>query len=326
MENIKIIEKIGNGMLGDVYKCSINNNFYALKIEKIEHNNLEYNLASQEWREIDFSESFANNYPEQFVTLCNHDIVNDDTKRDYNYNKHKLSKKIIKKLKNKSKSKYSIRRLYSLIDDNLKNVIDTLTKKQLYSVIVQVTYICYLMQSNGYSHNDLHTKNIGVSFVDKNKCIKISNKQILSHGIQIRALDFGISMHEKYELSNTELFIHRYGLVNDINRFLIRLVKFDDDGIITKIFNWNDYPDIFDEFIESKEYEMLEEFAVNKYDKFYLFQIICAEKFQKMLLKDNYTKLSKVSTRIDLLDLLFIFKNKLNLKQIMKYFMKLANE
>lgn len=326
MENIKIINKIGSGLLGDVYKCTIENNSYALKIEKIEKKNIEYDLAAQEWREIEFSQSFANNYPEQFVTLCCYDIAENNEKREISYNKAKLSKKVINRLTNKAKSTLAIRRLYSLVDDNLKNVIDTFTKKQLYSTIVQMAYICYLMQSHGYSHNDLHTKNIGVVYVDSNKDIKISNKKLCSHGIQIKALDFGVSMHEKYGLTETEYFMHRYGLINDINRFLIKLVTFEPGHLITKIFNWSDVPDVFDDFGLTREYKMLEDFAVNKYDKFYLFQLICPDKFQKMALKENFVKVVKPFVKIDLCDFLFIFKHKLDLKTIMKHFIKLSNE
>lgn len=330
MENINIINKIGSGMLGDVYLCSIYTNHYALKIEKIEKKNINYDLSVQEWREIEFSQSFANNYVEQFITLCDYDIVEDTQERICHHNTNKFSQKMIERLKNKSVSKYAIRRLYSLVDDNLKNVIDNFTKKQLYSTIAQVAYICYLMQSNGYSHNDFHTKNIGVIHVSNDTYINISNKKLQTHGIHIKALDFGIVLHEKYGLTETEKIIHNYDLINDINKFLIRLITFEKintgkNKVVTKIFNWNDKPDIFNEFIISREYNLLEYFAVNKYDKFYLFQLLCPEKFQKMLLGENYVQLSKPITRIDLCDLLFIFKNKLNLKLIIKYFIKLAN-
>ncbi len=329
-------------MLGDVYLCSVSNNYYALKIEKIEHKNIKYNLAVQEWREIEFSQSFGNNYTEQFIKLCDYDVIEDIQERVCHYSTNKFSQKIIKRLKNKSISKYAIRRLYSLVDNNLKSVINTLTKKQLYSTIVQVAYICHIMQSKGYSHNDFHTKNIGVVHVSNDTCINISNKKLQTHGIHIKALDFGIVLHEKYGLTEGEKFMHNYGLINDINKFLIRLVIFKqadivddaDDAndanntntnIVTKIVNWNDEPDLFDEFITLKEYSLLENFAVNKYDKFYLFQLLCPEKFQRMLWGQKYTQLSKPITRIDLCDLLFIFKNKLNLKVVMRYFIKLAN-
>lgn len=331
MENINIINKIGNGMLGDVYLCSISEKYYALKIEKIEQANINYNLSIQEWRETEFSESFANNYPEQFVTLYSYDVIEDcSVQRTYNYNAHNFSQKVLKRLQNKSKSNYIIRRLYSLVDDNLKNVINTFTKKQIYSTIVQIAYICYLMQSKGYSHNDLHTKNIGVIHVEPHTYINISNKKLCSNGIHIKALDFGIALHEKYGLTETEKYVHNNGLINDINKFLIRLVTFEkNDGCnngCNKIFNWNDEPKIFEEFINSKEYIVLEDFAVNKYDKFYLFQILFPEQFQKMLLKNHFTQTFKPIIKIDLCDLLFIFKNKLNLKTVMKYFIKLANE
>lgn len=336
MENINILNKLGSGMLGDVYLCTVKNNNYALKIEKISPKNLNYDLSIQEWREIDFSQSFANYYPEQFITLCAHDIKKDNKNRKYNYSNKRFSNKVIQRLKEKTVSKYAIRKLYTLVDDTLKSVIDTLTLKQLFSTIVQISYICYLMQTKGYSHNDLHIKNIGIINVNPGRQIDILNKKVTSHGIHIKALDFGISLHEKYGLNKEEMFVHKYGLINDINRFIIRLIKFDfisdddpnfdaQDEQIKKIYNWNDEPKIFDEFINSKDYECVEEFGVNKYDRFYLYQILFPEKFQRMILGKKFKKVSLPIPRIDMIDILFIFKNKLNLKTIMKYFIKKAN-
>lgn len=343
MERLIIDKKIGSGLLGDVYMCSIDKVNYAIKLEKIEENNLEYNLKHHEWREIEFSRSFGNFHSEYFVTLCFYDIINkkfmisNENYNDYitncvnktkSFDKNKFSDKIIKRLESKEKSEFIIRRLYSLVDDTLKSVIDSITMKQLYSIIVQISHICFLLRSNGYSHNDLHTKNIGIIKTSADEYIKISNKRVCSHGIKIKVLDFGTVMHEKYNLNETELFIHKNGLINDINRFLIRLITFDSTCKIKKIFNWTDIPDIYDNFFElinENEAKVLNTFGINKQDKFILLQLLFPEKFQKILLSDNFTSVSVPKLKIDLIDFLFIFKNKLDLKKIMKYFIKLAN-
>ena len=106
MEDIVIINKLGAGMLGDVYLCSYKNNHYALKIEKILVADVDYDVAKQEWREVDFSYSFGNSYPESFVTLCKHDIVRDYVKKKYVLKNKNMSddKKVIFSMSGLSKS------------------------------------------------------------------------------------------------------------------------------------------------------------------------------------------------------------------------------
>ena len=319
MEDIVIINKLGAGMLGDVYLCSYKNNHYALKIEKILVADVDYDVAKQEWREVDFSYSFGNSYPESFVTLCKHDIVRDYVKKKYVLKNKNMSDYVKNRLKMKSKSKYSIRKLYSLIHNTLKDEINQLSTNQLYSVILQVIYICNLMKEHGYTHNDLHTKNIGIIHTDKNKTMNMFGRTIKTFGIQIKLIDFGFCLHEKYGLSEDELFIHKYGLENEINRLLIRLVKFDKAHKVNKIFSWSETPDIYDNFVESKCYRTIEDFGINDYDRFSIFQILLPEVFQKMLLKDNFIKVNKPMTLIDTMDILFIFKNKADIDKILKY-------
>ena len=69
IDKYKIIKELGNGMVGTTWLVTLNKKKYALKIEKISEENLEFNTKYPEWREIDFSEKFGNNYPEQFVKL-----------------------------------------------------------------------------------------------------------------------------------------------------------------------------------------------------------------------------------------------------------------
>ena len=70
-------------------------------------------------------------------------------------------------LQYKNDSKSCIRKLYSLVNTDLSKIIKTLDKKQLYSLIVQTAYIIWLLETETYSHNDLHSQNIGVVNTDK---------------------------------------------------------------------------------------------------------------------------------------------------------------
>lgn len=331
MDNIKIIRKIGAGMLANVYICSLESHNYALKVEKIATDCLKYNLSFQEWREVEFSQNFANSYPNQFITLCDYKVcLADDTAKQY-IMKKSYSHYIKDKLTKKNDSSHCMKKLYSLVDDNLKNVIDEFSNKQIYTTIAQVAYICFLLQSHGYTHGDLHLSNIGVIRTD-DEHVKIFDKKVKTYGIHIKAIDFGVVLHEKYDLDEDDICAHKYSLVNEINRFLIRLVMFDDksdptDPIylptqITKIVSWSDEPKVFDEFVKHPDYKLVKTIGINPYDRFFLYQILYPEKFQKMYLKDRYIRTSEPSFRCDLDDILYCFKNKLDLKKIIKHFDK----
>lgn len=337
MNNIKIIKKIGQGMLANVYLCELDKNQYALKVEKIPENNIEFDLSVQEWREVDFSYCFANNYPNHFVTLCKHSVEeldddsSDESEENYVVKKYKIKgdycKSTKNRLKKKNKSNFYMKRLYTLVDDVLKNVIDDLSKEQLYSVTIQVAFICFVMQIHGYTHNDLHLKNIGIIWTN-DEHITLIDKKIKTYGIHVKALDFGIVLHNKYFLNKDETQIHKYGLVNDINRFVIRLVKFEyiEGNDVVKIIGWNDYPDTFDEFVSSSDYYLVEDRGINPYDRFYIYQMLYPDNFQKMFLKTKYKKTNKPIFRYDLEHILYIFKHKLDLRKIMKYFYKLSEK
>lgn len=330
--DVKIIGELGNGMYANVYLCKSDEDQqqYALKVEKISSKNKKYDLTVQEWREIEFSQGFANNFPNHFVTLCDYDVKKEEDDdegkgKQYLLNKKKYSRSTKQKFNKKNKSKYCIRRLYTLVDDTLKNVIDNLSCRQVYTTIVQVTYICFLMQIHEYTHNDLHLKNIGVIKTTA-EYVNILDKKVKSYGIHIKALDFGIAFHKKYNLTSDELNAHKYGLVNDINRFVIRLVKFNSNDQIKKIISWNDEQKLFEEFLDSANYNLVKKYGINSYDRFYLFQILYPEKFQRMYLGKKYKQTYQPIPRCELEDILFIFKYKLDLKKIIKYFLKKCND
>ncbi len=76
MESIKVIKKLGSGVIGTTYLLSINNKHHVGKIEKILEKNIVYDTSYSFWREIEFSK-FANTYPEHFMTLKSWSITKD---------------------------------------------------------------------------------------------------------------------------------------------------------------------------------------------------------------------------------------------------------
>lgn len=52
---------------------------------------------------------------------------------------------------------------YEYVDTTL----DKLKLNELYSILIQLSYIIYIMNKHGYTHNDLHMNNIGIKKTNK---------------------------------------------------------------------------------------------------------------------------------------------------------------
>ena len=319
INNITIIKKLGNGMAGIIYLVLINKKKYALKIEKIAKKYaLNKNLNCREWREIDFALNFANNYPDQFITLYKYDIIGDCKHiQEYSNKLEDYPQNIQNFFIEKNNSNYCIRKVYSLVDNILKNVMNTLNILQIYSMIAQVAYIIYLMQENGYSHNDLHSQNIGVVETNKKYLILLNNK-IPLFNLQYKAIDYGMVLHKKYKMDKIEKKMHSNNIINEINRILKKLVTFEKNNKVKKLFSrekviW------FNKFIESDDYFLVKEYGINDDDRFIIYQILFPDNAQKMFFGNKYTITYKPIIAIDIIDLLYFFNNKLNLQNIIKY-------
>lgn len=256
-------------------------------------------------------------YTYDIVNNCNHLQV-------YHDPIEKLPIKLQKKLIKLEKSEYCVRRIYSLVDDIFKNIFEKLNQKQIYSTIVQLTYIIYLMNTNKYVHCDMHSKNIGVLKI--NKKLKIFNKLVPTLGYQYIILDFGLVLHPNFLLNKEEKERYNYFLNNEINTIIKRLIIFEKNDFIKKLVNINYKTKhesiIYSKFLKSAEYILLEKFALNDEDRFYLYQIIFPGSFQKEYLGINFTKIYMPILKCTLLDLLYFFKNKNNFKKIINYFVK----
>jgi hypothetical protein len=318
IDNYKIIKEIGRGMTATIYLVSYNNKYYALKINKILSENIKYNIKSDTWREIDFSINFANKYPDQFMKLYSYDIINDcKHKQNYKFYIKSLSEQFTKL----DKSNYCIRKIYSLVDTILKKVISELNKKQIYSMIIQLTYCIYLMKSNKYVHADLHTENIGV--IKVNKEIKIFDKIVPTFGYQFIIIDFGSVLHEDFLLNEEEKEKYNYYLKNEINKIIKILITFDSNNKIYKLFNKNSNNKIaYDNFLKSSEYDLIKKIGSSEEDCYYLYQIMFPGSFQKEYLGNKFKKVNMPLLKCDLEDILYFFKNKNELETIINYFIK----
>ena len=321
INELKLGKKLGSGMFGTTYLAEYKNKSYAVKIEKIAEKNINYDLKVQDWREIEFSESFANNYPEQFIYLYAYDIINDCKHiQEYTNNeipKH-LPKQVIKRLEEKQASSLCIRKVYSLIDSTFSKIYKTITKEQFYSCIIQISYIAYLMKNAGYTHNDLHGENLGVLYVDEKKKINIFGNQISTFGLQFKAIDFGNVLNSKYKLNKEETKIHKLYITDEINRLVRRMVSFDNADMPAKLVTPEKSLELFTEIKKHFLFKTTKDLSKNLENRFLIFQVLYPDEFQKIYLKNKYKTTVYPNLKIDLVDFIFLLNNVSNYKKIIK--------
>ncbi len=196
-------------------------------------------------------------------------------------------------------------KLYSLVNTDLSKIIKILNKKQLYSLIIQTAHIIWLLETHGYSHNDLHSQNTGVIFTDK-KYINILNNKIPipTYGNIFTALDFGNMTNSNWNLTEYEKKFKN----KDTIRILTKLVKYEtkfDAGTkennkllsVKQIGSEN-----MDKIIKTVEWNDLDQHIIDSNQD------------------DKYDKVIKLVYVIDIEDIIYFMKNKSNLKKIIKYF------
>jgi hypothetical protein len=210
MDELKIVKTLGMGLFGTTYKVynAKTDSYYALKKQKILKSFITGGTKYYMWRELKFYQwinklnkndqnFFMKMFDYKFYSNCSYTNKNQPTART----------KIIKKL---IKSKHCLDLLLDLKDGTVNNLLKQvkLTDKQIFSMIIQVTYICYLLNKSGYSHNDLHSGNIAFIKIPKNQFITIElngNKyNFKSYGYQFSIIDYGLILHKKFILTRKE--------------------------------------------------------------------------------------------------------------------------
>jgi serine/threonine protein kinase len=202
--NFNIIKKLGSGMYGTTYLIKIDDNEYAMKIQKILPSHVNKNLSIDIWREIDLYNYINKMKPKNqcfFTKLYYYDILDNcehKQERQYEINKNSIQGKTFALYDN---SPYCIR--YFLDYHNgitLRKYMQkyTLTIKQKYSMLLQIAKIIWLFYREGYVHSDLHAENIMVSPTTK-ETFTLFGKKVPYFGIQLSAIDYGMVMNNKFK-------------------------------------------------------------------------------------------------------------------------------
>lgn len=198
---------IASGMVGMLYRgTDEKGNQYAVKVEHILKKDIAKDYRSNIQREVDFQAVVAKKHPTQFMQLLDYKIIDKcELKQKYSFEPKLFDDEMQIKLKKYAASPYCAIKLHNYIDGKSLTLkwIKTRKTTQMYSMICQITYAIYLMQSAGYNHRDIHFGNIGKSYT-KDKFINILGYKIPTYGIYYCLLDFGEVHHRKYPLSTRD--------------------------------------------------------------------------------------------------------------------------
>lgn len=210
-------------------------------------------------------------------------------------------------------------KITSIIDIMLHDIIYKISDKNIiYNLFIQVVYLSYLINKEGYYHRDLHPKNIGVIYTD-DEFINILGKNIPTNGYILQAIDYGMVIHEKYDLDENE----RNQLVddNDLYQNVYKIIfKIMLKELIEK------YPDKdINQLvpISEKDKEKIEQILhyIIQHDNYayfeeLLYKIIFFDKFQEQIELDDKVELFCF---LSIEDVIYIFENYNNLEKILLY-------
>ncbi len=331
----KILKKLGTGLSGTVYLVEdlTNHKKYAYKIQKIFENDLLNNYKSSIIRQIDFYNTIIKKYPNQFMDLVDYYIT---TNCSYipNHNITKIPKAYKEKALKRSESKICVHYIYSLIDTIIIDYILSWEKfdyKKFYSLFLQTLYIIYILDSNGYHHNDLHGFNIGIIHTHK-EYINILDKKIPTYGNNIQIIDFDKVIHKKYYTNNNTLE-ETYRYSTDLLKILYSLL------IISSYFPlFKKYKNINPKNVQAKCYipqkykdlinKDLNHIPINERNggsyiinmlQVSLYKLYFPILYQKYVLKVNPVK---VIYPISINDIKFIVQNLYDPEKVLKYFLE----
>ena len=327
----KIIEELGHGMFGTVYKIKYKDKYFAMKIEHILDEDKDKNIVSPIWRELDFSETFAKKYRDQFMQMYYYDFIDSCVhKQEYSVNLNNFDKYHKNKIIKLSKSKTCVRKIYELLDGTVKDLIPKLNNKQIYSFILQIAIIVKTLEKNKYIHGDFHSGNIGYIKTIK-EYIKYGKKKIPTYGYIYKAIDLGSVMHPKYKLSRREKKwyndLFKKELISPLITSLIDQTEYwdyvDNNNIkinikkdLQKFKKSSLYKNISDLFPDMKNDELNDEL------KFNLADIIYTEDLQKLILGKFYKYTINYKLYIDIFDIIFMYKCNFNTDKIIDYFLR----
>lgn len=341
LDEIELGKQLGKGMMGTTYLATDKKGTkYAYKIERILPKEVPKSLKSSFWRENDFAVNLANKHPEQFMVLYDSKIDSScKHKQDFSgfdFKLEDLSKVQQNYYKRVNASHYCSIKLWSLIDGVMEDLVKhklMVSRDVFYDMLIQIVNIVYIINSAGYFHNDFHMGNIGYAKTDK-KTVNILGHKIPTHGYLIKAIDYGLVLHDKFPM--TKGYRVKYENDNDLlTVFNMFSIEWKTETIGNKEWKW-EREWMKPIKISKKEKQALEQYLpestaygkpLNKdnYDFLIhkLFKLLEWQKWQQRVLNDDTIKGIEPHYLIPLESILFMVKNIYNPKKVLEYLIKM---
>ena len=320
LSKYSIIQELGYGMFAMVYKIQTpNKKKYALKIQRVKK--LDLNPKSSVWEEINFSINFANKYPTQFIKLYEYDFIDKcNIKQKYSFDVSQFPISLQKKFSQLSSSPYCARMVYDLIDGNLYELDGKLSHKQIYSMIIQLTYTIQFLHSANYVHGDIHNRNIGWIKTGKKTKIKLGKLNIPTYGYIFKLIDYGMVMNSSNEMTKKEKVEFKNNLENE----LVLIIHFMVDSAIYDYINKNkidvDFNADYKKFKKTRYYDLIRKYSNNKYIQMFLFDILFPDQYQSIAFGKHHIKTIPRKLFIPFEDIEYFILNYKTPNLIIKYF------
>ena len=314
ISELRLGKFIATGVQGAVHKVyDADGKRYAMKIIRINDDGHDIDFDTSTYREVEFAETICNKYPNSFMTLYAHDFIKNANDFDYEKPVHVPNNISHNK---KLNSRFAIRLVYTYVDDTLENLIYKLSKKELYSIIVQFVYSINIMRKNGYVHNDLRTKNVGVIRTDEKYIELDENLKIETHGYIFKLIDFGRVLHKKYDLTKSEKEIYKNRINKEIDFIIYNLYRcyFKD-----KFFNRKIY-EITKSDIDRNLFRDVRHYTKDPIYRYFLLAIMYPKQYQRIRSKEEH---HDVKLLISFKHILYFIKQDRDADKIIKYFSSL---
>jgi serine/threonine protein kinase len=310
MNQFKIISILGKGIKGTVFLVEDKEKQqYALKIEQIDQHDLD-SEDSQVKKEIEFSDHFSNQYPTHFMKILSYNNDKCDYVHTLSDDRWKImSKKEYDYYQTLFKSKYCSIKLSTIVDTTLFDVMYDISNPNIInSLLIQVLYIAYVIQLDGYMHRDFKPKNIGIVYT-KDKYVMILDKKIPTNGMILQAIDYGNVIHKSYKHTNDFYVI--------FEKFILKMM-------LKHITEQYPHIDVSESVSIHKEYrDKLKPYIYSKNKKFFeqiLYKIIFFKEYKKNLKIDESIELFEF---MKLSQLKYLIKHCDDLHKILMYLIKI---
>jgi hypothetical protein len=187
MFDFSLGDYIDRGRQGSVYHVKYNGRNCIYKVEKIradaiKHNEI-YSTKYSYMRQIKFDEEVSRKYPDKFMILSGHGIINDchEKKHVSDDITGSLRKEILSRYAKSDKCYYLI--YYPVFNRRLSDMINSIyiDKKQFLKMYYDIIERISIMHNLGYVHNDIHMSNI----------MELNNNFYL--------IDYGYSYNNRFE-------------------------------------------------------------------------------------------------------------------------------